>query len=139
MSEIITLFNHFPELQATMPLMINKALRKAAVDVAARAKISAPKITGFMANSIYITAKDYDTYGQRVVGNGQLLPPVAQPESWTTVIVAVGAAYGIYVEMGSRYVPARPYLIPALEYVKPKLEQYLAESARFWALAGGAI
>lgn len=41
---------------------------------------------------------------------------------------AIGSSvnYDIYVELGTRFVPARPHLIPALEMVKPSIEAAVA-------------
>jgi hypothetical protein len=136
-SELLPLINRFPQLAATLPLAVGKIVRKAAFDVQARAMVSAPIRTGFLRSSIYVTGKDYDTYGQGVIGMGTLLPPVPKTNQWTTAIVAVGASYGLYIEMGSRFQPARPFLLPAAEYVKPKMEEAFAQLEMLWLSVGG--
>jgi hypothetical protein len=134
--EILTMFNRFPELAATLPLAVGKIIKKTAFDIQARAMITAPIKTGFLRSSIYVMGKDYETYGQGVVGKGEMLPPVPKTNQWTTAIVAVGASYGIYIEMGARYHPARPYLLPAAEFVKPKMEEAFAQLELLWAEVG---
>ena len=68
---------------------------KVAFDIEAGAKDRAPVRTGFLKNSIATEI-------------GKLKN-----------LVKVGAEYGIYVEMGTRRMRARPFLLPGLEQVKP--------------------
>lgn len=69
---------------------------KAAFDVEEGAKERAPVLTGFLKNSIATE-----------------IHPLKD-------IVKVGAEYGIFQEMGTRSMRAHPFLIPALEAVRPK-------------------
>lgn len=133
----ITGFSRFPELAATLPYAVGKIIKKSAFDIMARAMVNAPVRTGFLRSSIYVTGKDYTTYGENLQGMGDLKPPVPQTDQTTTAIVAVGAEYGIYIEYGSRYRPARPYLLPAAEFVKPKMEEAFAQLELLWAEVAG--
>lgn len=76
---------------------------KAALDIEARAKAQAPVQTGFLKSSIEASGKSTD---------------------WQ---VDARAEYAIFVEFGTRRMGARPFLIPALEAVRPS---YLAAMRR---------
>ena len=113
--------------------------------VALKAQLDAPVDTGVLKNSVYASTfkgSGYADAKQKVrealgesedgaVGNEALaseagnqkrltadeimLPEVEQPGDDLTAIVAVGAEYGLYVEMGTVHQTAQPYLGPALE------------------------
>jgi hypothetical protein len=135
----LSMWSRFPELEATLPLALSKIIRKAAIDIQGRAMILAPRRTGFLRNSIYISMKDESSYGQKVEGadpGKRLLPEVERPNIITKAIVAVGAEYGLYIEMGSRFSPAHPFLIPAADYVVPKMKEALMQLQMYWREAG---
>lgn len=113
-------FNHFDAIADVVPQIISQLVRKAAYDVMAGAQQRARVDTGFMRSSVYVELSDSSTYGNGVFGGGEQLPEIPRAEDETTAYVAVGASYGIYQEMGSRHSPAHPYLVPALEAVRPK-------------------
>ena len=73
-------------------------LNKLAHDIEAWAKTNAPVDTGFLRGSI------------RARRQGKF--------HW---IIAVGAEYGAYVELGTRNMAAQPYMLPAVQTVKSKL------------------
>jgi hypothetical protein len=136
MAEHLSVFSRFPLLEATLPLALSKIIRKSAFDIQARAMVLAPIKTGFLRSSIYVSMKDDSSYGQNLVGNGKLLEPVERPGEITKAIVAVGAEYGVYIEMGSRFQPARPFLMPAAEFVVPKMKEALMQLELYWREAG---
>lgn len=78
--------------------ILQLVIHKATDDVRGHARDRAPVDTGFLKNSIQVTFPD-DLTG----------------------VVFVAAEYGIYVELGTRRMAARPYLRPALEAVIPAL------------------
>lgn len=123
----ITGFNLLPEVAAQMPEIASKLVRKAAFDIAARAISGPPRKTGFMKGSIYVAVHSGDNeypYPDGLEpdeGDGYMLDEVQSPND-LTAIVAVGANYGVFVELGTRYMSAQPYLTPAAEIVRP---QYL--------------
>lgn len=84
------------ELQNGIPQRAQQLIDKSAFDIERGAKERAPVLTGFLKNSI-------------AVETGKLKD-----------IVRVGAEYGIYQELGTRKMRAHPFLVPALEQVKPK-------------------
>ena len=74
-------------------------LQKSARDIEARAKAVVPVDTGALKNSIQ-----------------------ARSVAALTWEVAVGQSYAVYVEFGTHRMPARPYLTPAFEVVRPAFE-----------------
>ncbi len=59
----------------------------------------------------------------------RVFPEPPQPDEHTA-LVAVGVEYGIYNEMGTVKMPARPYLQPAVETHREPFEQALAAVVR---------
>lgn len=122
--EIITLFNRFPELPAEIQRAVSRIVRKAAFDIQKEAQRHHPfqNQSSFAENSIYVVTHNSSTYGQGIDAIPQgasLLPEVEKPTSTTEAIIAVGADYGVYLEMGTVNMPAFPYLVPAAEKVAP--------------------
>lgn len=111
-------YNHLPALTAEIEAAVSVMVRKAALDIQALAQAQAPVATGFLKSSIYTVTKGESTYSS-IADNGELLPEVDHPSSATEAYVAVGAEYGVYVEMGTSKMAAQPYLIPAAEMVRP--------------------
>lgn len=116
-------YNHLPQMARMLHETASKAVRKAAFDIEGGGKVNAAVDTGFMKASIYTVTHDESSYGQGTAGNaGALLPEVEHPASDLEAFVAVGASYGIYVELGTHKMPAQPYLTPAADAVRPALE-----------------
>lgn len=86
-----------------------QAVRKAAYDVQAKAKRRAPVDTGTLKNSI-------------TVG----------PAGGMAVEVGPHVHYGYWVEMGTRRMAARPYLMPSFDEVVPQLDKALEEIGVAW-------
>lgn len=127
---LLTMFNLLPECPEALQKAVSQVVRKAAFDIQAAAAANAPVDTGFLRSSIYVVTHSESTYGQgsdNPPSGATLLDPVDAPPDDRTAYVAVGANYGIYVEMGTANMAAQPYLLPAAEAVKPA---YLAAMAR---------
>ncbi len=157
-------FNHFGSIADALPQVLGQVVRKTAFDVQAGAVRRAPVDTGFLRASIYTVTSEGSTYGEghvkpaRITKTARkkaasslsgltssfstpygyyLLPSVQAPENEQTAYVAVGAEYGIYLEFGTRYMPAKPYFYPAVEHARAgfesalsRIEAKLAEAAR---------
>lgn len=129
---IVITFNRLPEIIAKFPTETSATVRKAAYDVEGEAKTRVPVDTGNLKNSI-----------QTVVAADGF-----------SAEVSVGAEYGAAVEFGSREhvikpatkkalfwegaehpvksvtipaQPARPYMTPAAEVVRPRFEQAMGQ------------
>jgi len=105
-----------------------KAVREVAMAIQIAAQDNAPVDTGALKNSIYTStarSSSYDEAQEKALKSNpqaQLLPEVEPPRDDLTAIVAVGAEYGVYVEMGAEGRPAQPYLGPAAEAARPAFE-----------------
>lgn len=133
-------FNHFPDIARALPTVASKIVRKAALDIEAQAKSRAPVDTGFLRSSIYTVTADSSDYGRAgKSGNGTMLPEIPHPPANPPEAdVAVGAAYGVYVEYGTSKAPAQPYLAPAVDAVRPGWEAaWRALEERLRAVSGG--
>ena len=95
-------FNDLPKIIAGMEAKAAAIVAKTALDIEAGAKARAPVDTGNLRASIQ-AVKISDTH-------------------WR---VTVGAAYGLYVEHGTRHMGAQPYFNPAIRAVTRSFRQAL--------------
>jgi len=83
--------------------------------IEADAKARVPVQTGNLRRSIHTVGFQK---GRRFYGstddNGKAIPSYAQGTRQTMVVVGTNAGYGVYVELGTIHMRARPYLGPAL-------------------------
>jgi len=91
-------------LDSGMQRWVHRQLASWAADVKALAKQLAPVRTGHLRSSIY-----------------------AKIQEWVAEIGAE-ATYALFVEFGTRYMAARPYLYPAIQEHLPRLEQIICEA-----------
>jgi HK97 gp10 family phage protein len=103
--------NQLPLYRRRLPKKADLVVRKSAFDIEALAKAAAPVRTGHLKNSIQATPRNIGG----AAGSTNLY--------WE---VNVGADYGIYVEYGTRYMGAQPYLGPAVERVAPTYRRAMA-------------
>ena len=89
---------------SAMQKHVHRQLASWAADVKALAKQLVPVRTGHLRSSIY--AKIHD---------------------WVAEIGAE-ATYALFVELGTRYMRARPYLYPAIQQHLPRLEQIILDA-----------
>ena len=122
-------FNHFADIAAKLHQASAVVVKKIAFDLQARAQSLAPVDTGFLRSSIYTVTSDGSTYGQASGGTKEstLLPQVSGPSDDQSAFVGVGASYGIYVEMGTRRMPARPYFTPAVEQARAEISTVMEQ------------
>lgn len=113
-------FNHFDQIAEQFHTAMSQVVKKTAFDLQANAQTLAPVDTGNLRSSIYTKTSDGDQYP----GGGSAAPIDNQVPGVDdmTAYVAVGAQYGIYLEMGTTRMPAHPYLAPAAEAVRPAFE-----------------
>ena|SRR3990167_4548577 len=96
-----------PQYTAKSLGLIELATRKAVFDIEGRAKGRTPVRTGFLKGSI----------------QGSLT-------GRTEGRVDAAAEYAVFVEMGTRFMGAQPFLVPALEEVKPGYEAAIKGAVR---------
>lgn len=97
--------NKLTGLPAAVRRRLSLAVRKVAADVQARAQQVVPVDTGATKNSIRAKAVDE-----------------------LTSEVVVGTHYAAYLEFGTHKMPARPYLRPAVEAVRPAFEAAIGQA-----------
>lgn len=90
--------NRLPEISAQIRPAVANEVKRATLDVEAKAKAMTPVRTGTLRRSIH-----------SVFENGGL-----------TGLVGPSVLYGKFVEFGTRRMGARPYMRPAAEAVLPK-------------------
>lgn len=103
----IVVQNRFPAIIRGLEDQADLIVRKTAMDLEARAKVRAPVDTGVLRASISATA----------VG----------PRHWR---VTVGADYGWFVENGTRFNRAQPFLQPAADEVWPAFQAAMRQVIR---------
>jgi HK97 gp10 family phage protein len=92
------------QFDSGMQRYVHRQLASWAADVKALAKQLAPVRTGHLRSSIY-----------------------AKIQEWIAEIGAE-ATYALFVEFGTRYMQAQPYLYPAIQEYLPQLEQIICEA-----------
>jgi HK97 gp10 family phage protein len=92
------------QFDSGMQRWVHRQLASWAADVKALAKQLAPVRTGHLRSSIY-----------------------SKIQEWVAEIGAE-ATYAMFVEFGTRYMQARPYLYPAIQEHLPRLEQIILEA-----------
>jgi HK97 gp10 family phage protein len=83
---------------------VRRKLAGWAVDVKAEAMRRAPVRTGYLRSSIYALVRDW------------------------VVNLGAEATYALFVELGTRYMRARPYLWPSIQMHLPQLEVIIKEA-----------
>lgn len=114
-------FNNWTKIALAIPKGRAQAVKKVALDVQAEAQATAPVDTGFLRNSIYTVTSEGSTYQ----GGAKALPEIQRPPDDQTAYVAVGASYGVYIEYGTRYQSAQPFLTPAMEHASASFDAAL--------------
>jgi HK97 gp10 family phage protein len=92
------------QFDSGMQRYVHRQLASWAADVKALAKQLAPVRTGHLRSSIY-----------------------AKIQEWVAEIGAE-ATYALFVEFGTRYMQAQPFLYPAIQEYLPRLEEIICEA-----------
>jgi HK97 gp10 family phage protein len=87
-----------------MQRQVHRQLASWASDVKAQARKLVPVRTGYLQSTIY-----------------------AKISEWVAEIGA-DATYALFVELGTKYMQAQPYLYPAIQEHLPRLEQIILEA-----------
>lgn len=95
--------NLFPKIGSALESRVETVVKKSTLDVEARAKVLVPVDTGHLKSTIQ---SDVDG---------------------ASGVVGVGAEYSVYVEHGTRYMAAQPFLNPAVEAVRPSFNAALRQ------------
>ncbi|MEM3731731.1 MAG: HK97 gp10 family phage protein [Candidatus Bathyarchaeia archaeon] len=92
------------QLDSGLQRHVHRLLASWAADVKGMAKQLVPVRTGRLRSSIYAEVRDW------------------------VVRIGANATYALFVEFGTRYMQARPYLYPAIQAHLPRLEQIIREA-----------
>lgn len=132
------IFNLFPALARALRPACQTISSDTARFLEAAAAGGAPVRTGFLASSVYSDTPKYgSTYGTMGTppGDSYALPPVAPGGPYESV-VGVAANYGVYVNYGTRFMPAQPFFDEAIANAQAA---FPAEAAKLEALLLGGI
>jgi HK97 gp10 family phage protein len=116
-------FNHFGEIADRIKPACQWAVKQTADQIQAYAQQAAPVDTGFLRDHIYVSDWDGSDYG---VMEPHTLPEV-KPADDTTAIVGCAADYSMYLEFGTRFMPAQPFFYSAVELASFFFEDELAK------------
>jgi HK97 gp10 family phage protein len=83
---------------------VHSFLASWAADVKAQAVKNAPMVTGYLRSTIYAKVKEW------------------------VVDVGADATYALFVELGTKYMQAQPYLYPAIQQYLPELETVIVSA-----------
>jgi HK97 gp10 family phage protein len=122
-------------LIAALPGRSNQVVDDTAMEIRDLASQLAPRATGSLAASIYVSGPNSSDYGNRVAAASSLNPraiivPEVTPSqvlsltggsAGYTDVVGVGVEHGIFNELGTRYMAPQPFLFPA---VQPAIGQF---------------
>lgn len=132
-------FNHFDAAALLVERLGSEFVRTGALQVEGWAKLNIQANhqidTGFMLNSVYTVTSTEDganaaqaaaEASHAASGTGgeapRFLRDEERPATTTEAHVVVGAEYGVYQELGTVKQPARPFMAPAAERVRPSYE-----------------
>lgn len=111
LEEIIGAFNRAPSLmRAALPKAINQSL----LTIGRQAEINAPVRTGRLRASI-------------LDPNGGLQLATAGVFNGA---VGSGTGYGLFVEMGTKFMAAQPFLQPAVDTVTDQVQQFFTDAVQ---------
>jgi HK97 gp10 family phage protein len=115
-------FNHIPQAIAGLKQAMHQGVVKGAFDIQAHAASTAAVDTGNLRNSIYTKTSDGNNYPGSASNSlvADQIPDVDE----MTAYVAVAASYGVYIELGTRFMPAQPFLLPGANAVQPGFDAY---------------
>ncbi|MEO6892513.1 MAG: HK97 gp10 family phage protein [Ktedonobacteraceae bacterium] len=121
-------FNKFGAIAAKLKPALQKAAKESARTMAENIRSEAPVRTGFLAGSVYFSAFDESSYGQGMgpTESGSYLLPKSTPPDDMTVIVDAAANYAIYINCGTRFIPANPFFDRGVEASRSTLEPDMA-------------
>lgn len=121
--------NRIPALIGQIPVRTRAAVLQSADNIRGMASVLAPRDTGSLVESLYISSTEDSDYGQRAAAAASRNPdaeivPEVTPEFAVTLsgnnrgfMAVVGSAveHGVFQEFGTRFIGPRAFLTPAVE------------------------
>lgn len=126
-----TVTNRIPLFLHSMDDAVQKGVDATAYAVQGTAQRMAVYRTGTMRRSIHVITPTTSGYERALPKAGQDVEIVSEAPrpAKHTALVGVAVLYGKFVEFGTRYMGARPYLIPAFELEGKKLPERIRDFA----------
>ena len=118
--ELVVAYDHTQKVIGALHVVGTEQVQKAATAIAQYASANHPyqNRTGEAESAFYVVMQGSSTYGQGVVGGGDLLPSVDAPADDQTALVANASPHFLFLELGTVKMSAYPSLIPAVEAVR---------------------
>ncbi len=111
-------------MQHVLDRASEKALRKIGIVIAGQSILMVPVQTGRLRGSItYATARERTD--AKIKGDG-----VSQPKDKDTVHIGSNVEYSNYVEFGTKYMGAQPFLRPAFDRNKKNVSKIFANEIK---------
>lgn len=114
--KVFTDTTNLNRLISRIPGNKRQLVKSVAFQVEALAKMKAPVDTGALRNSIYTSLKDDNNPPSE---STETLPT---PDTDVKAFVGPSVEYAIYQELGTSFMEAQPFLLPALREVERQLE-----------------
>ena len=137
---MVQVINNWSRLASALKPSCQQGLKTVAKNMQGYIQDNAPRLTGFMADNVYVSAWDESDYGQggEPTGSAYLLDE-AKPDNDTTVNVGAAASYSCWVNWGHHvrgggFVPANPFFDQGVEQAASTFESDMAQ-----ALAEGLV
>lgn len=134
-----------PEVVAKLGVNMRSAIDESAANLRETAVQMAPRDTGALRESIYINNGDQSDYSQRAgsarsLNDAAVIVPEVRPEFVLSLggnppdsayVSVIGSAvnYAIFQELGTRFMRAQPFMIPATEGEAQNLERLMSRIA----------
>jgi len=115
-------FNNWSKIAAQVPGLTSQMVRKTAMDAKANIQSNIRNNdqvdTGFMLGSVYVVTSEGSDYQ----GGEKALPEVAGPPDDQTAMVAVGASYAIFQELGTSRMTGRAFFAPGMDEARSSMD-----------------
>lgn len=135
--------NRIPQVIAHIVAATNDAVQDTAVAIQNMASQLAPRDTGALAASIYVSSSTESDYDTRVATasalNRDMIPleevapefviPLAGTNTGNVAVVGAAAHYGIFNEEGTVHMAPRPFMRPATEGASDDFQSRMSQVA----------
>lgn len=122
------------QIMENLHLNVSQAVRATAFAIEAKAKVLGKVDTGAMVNSIYVRVGKQPselpvmkTEKQLEASEGKRVE-LPEPENEFTAHVGPSVEYGLYQELGTRNMPAHPFLGPAVNQAASELVHQMSNA-----------
>lgn len=132
MTDVVLETRGLDDILKKYPDRVIDICEKAAFDIQRKAQIKTPLLTGALRNSAYTKTKKSNGFSSAVKAALGIRPeagivpdPDLDDSQHIVAIVGFSVEYAIYQELGTKYMAARPFLVPAFDEVRKSFMQQL--------------